>query len=408
MQSLVNFARGWVRLVVCGAFPERLLNLCAQRDLTFWGVAWVDSQTMCLTLLRRDMGKLGELARRAGCTVEVKQRAGLPTFLGRFRKRYAFLLGLSLSVLTICLASNFVLTIDVTGNERVPDAVILTKLRQLGLRTGVYGPKLDTKQIALDAQLALDDLAWMSVNLYGTRVQVVVRETVEPPQLLEQDGVSDLVAGEGGLVLSVDAVEGQAKVGVGDMVAPGDILISGTVTMEGPQYSDVPPSYLYVRAAGTVWARTWRTVSATIPICATVKEYTAEAKTRWSVGIFDRRINFYRNGSISGKNYDKISKTHTAVLPGGQVLPISLTGETLRFWKPAQVQVDTVAAQELLEHQLSGHLEQLVGQDGTVVAVDWSARIADGVLTVTGVAECEEQIARPTPRRNIGGEQTAG
>ena len=291
-----------------------------------------------------------------------------------------------------------------TGNERVPDAVILTKLRQLGLRTGVYGPNLDTKQIALDTQLALDDLAWVSVNLHGTRVQVVVRETVEPPQLLEQDGVSDLVAGAGGLVLSVDAVEGQAKVGVGGMVAPGDMLISGTVTMEGPQYSDVPPRYLYVRAAGTVWARTWRTVSAAIPIHTTVKRYTDEAKTRWSVGIFDRRINFYRNSSISGENYDKISKTHTAVLPGGQVLPISLTRETFCFWKPAQVQVDTVAAQELLEHQLSDRLERLVGEDGRVATVDWSARIADGVLTVTGVAECEEQIARPTPTRNIGGE----
>ena len=404
MQSLVNYARGWVRLVVCGAFPERLLNLCAQRDLTFWGVEWVDSQTMRLTLLRRDMGKLEELARRAGCIVKVEHRAGLPTFLGRFRKRYTFLLGLSLSVLAICLLSNFVFTIDVTGNERVPDAVILTKLRQLGLRTGVYGPNLDTKQIALDTQLALDDLAWVSVNLHGTRVQVVVRETVEPPQLLEQDGVSDLVAGAGGLVLSVDAVEGQAKVGVGGMVAPGDMLISGTVTMEGPQYSDVPPRYLYVRAAGTVWARTWRTVSAAIPIHTTVKRYTDEAKTRWSVGIFDRRINFYRNSSISGENYDKISKTHTAVLPGGQVLPISLTRETFCFWKPAQVQVDTVAAQELLEHQLSDRLERLVGEDGRVATVDWSARIADGVLTVTGVAECEEQIARPTPTRNIGGE----
>lgn len=404
MQSLVNYARGWVRLVVCGAFPERLLNLCAQRDLTFWGVEWVDSQTMRLTLLRRDMGKLEELARRAGCIVKVEHRAGLPTFLGRFRKRYTFLLGFSLSVLAICLLSNFVLTIDVTGNERVPDAVILTKLRQLGLRTGVYGPNLDTKQIALDTQLALDDLAWVSVNLHGTRVQVVVRETVEPPQLLEQDGVSDLVAGAGGLVLSVDAVEGQAKVGVGGMVAPGDMLISGTVTMEGPQYSDVPPRYLYVRAAGTVWARTWRTVSAAIPIHTTVKRYTDEAKTRWSVGIFDRRINFYRNSSISGENYDKISKTHTAVLPGGQVLPISLTRETFCFWKPAQVQVDTVAAQELLEHQLSDRLERLVGEDGRVATVDWSARIADGVLTVTGVAECEEQIARPTPTRNIGGE----
>lgn len=408
MQGLVNYARGWVRLVACGPFPERLLNLCAQRGMTFWAVEWLDGQTLRLTLLRRDMGKLEELAQRAGCTVQVEHRAGLPTFAGRFRRRYAFLAGLSLCVLAICLLSNFVLTIDVTGNERVPDAVILSQLRQLGLRTGVYGPKLDTKQIALDTQLALDDLSWVSVNLLGTRAQILVRETVKPPALLEESGVSDLVAEAGGLVLRVDAVEGQAKVKAGDMVAQGEVLISGTVTMEGPLYSDVPPRYLHVRAAGSVWARTWRTVSAAIPLTATVKEYTGADRSRWSLTVFDRRINFYRNGSISWAEYDKISKTRTAVLPGGQVLPLSLTRETLRRWQPARVQLDTVAAQELLETQLRGRLEQLVGEDGRVVTVDWSARIADGVLTVTGAAECEEQIARLAPYPNIGGEPAAG
>lgn len=398
MQGLVNYARGWVRLVACGPFPERLLNLCAQRGMTFWAVEWLNGQTLRLTLLRRDMSRLEELAQRAGCTVEVEHRAGLPAFAARFRRRYAFLVGLGLSVLSICLLSNFVLTIDITGNERVPDAVILSQVRRLGLRTGVYGPNLDTKQIALDTQLALDDLSWVSVNLYGTRAQVVVRETVEPPDLLDESGVSDLVAEAGGLVLRVDAVEGQAKVNVGDMVTTGDVLISGTVTMEGPQYSDVPPRYLYVRAAGEVWARTWRTVSAEIPLTATVKEYTGADKSRWSVTLFDRRINFYGNGSISWDKYDKISKTHTAVLPGGQVLPLSLTRESLRQWEPAQVQVNPMAAQELLESRLRTQLEQSVGEDGKVVTVDWSARIAHGRLTVTGVAECEEQIAR-----NIGG-----
>lgn len=404
MQGWVNYARGWVDLTVCGPFPERFINLCAQQGVTFWGVEWLDGQTLRLTLLRRDRKKAGELADRAGCTAELGHAAGVPAFLVRFRRRYAFLLGLTVSVLCVCLLSNFILTIEVTGNERVPDAVILSQARRLGLRTGVYGPKLDTKQIALDTQLALEDLSWVSVNLYGTRAQVVVRERVEAPELLKKDGVSDLVAGAGGLVLRVDAVEGQAKVKAGDTVSPGDILISGTVTMEGPQYSDVPPRYLHVRAAGSVWARTWRTVSAVIPVETTVKEYTGQEKSRWAVTLFERRINFYGNGSILWENYDKISKTHGAVLPGGQKLPFSLTWETLRRWTPVRMQVNPTAAQELLEARLTQRLEQLVGEDGRVVTVDWSARISNGLLTVTGVAECEEQIGRPTPVREIGTE----
>ncbi|MBE6973325.1 MAG: sporulation protein [Ruminococcaceae bacterium] len=394
MQGWVNYARGWVFLTVCGPFPERFINLCAQQKVTFWGVEWLDGQTLRLTLLRRDRKKAEELAARAGCTVELGDSAGLPAFLVRFRRRYAFLIGLTASVLCVCLLSNFVLSIEVTGNEQVPDAVILSQVRRLGLHTGVYGPKLDTKQIALDTQLALEELSWVSVNLYGTRAQVVVRERVEPPELLEKEGVSDIVSEAGGLILRVDAVEGQAKVKVGDMVMPGDILISGTVTMEGPQYSDVPPRYLHVRAAGSVWARTWRTLSAVIPVETTVKEYTGADKNRWSVTIFGRRINFYGNSSILWEDYDKISKTHCAVLPGGQRLPFSFTRETLKRWTPVRVQVNPTAAQELLEAQLKRRLEQLVGEDGRVVTVDWSARISGGMLTVTGVAECEEQIGR--------------
>ena len=147
-------------------------------------------------------------------------------------------------------------------------------------------------------------------------------------------------------------------------------------------------------------------LKATIPITTTVKEYTGTEKTRWALRFFDRSINFYRNSSISWADYDKIKKTHTAVLPGGQVLPVSLIREKLFQWQPAQVRVDVSAAQALLEEQLHQRLLDLVGEDGTVVTVDWSARVADGVLTVTGMAECEEQIARPTPARKIDGENS--
>ena len=92
MQGWINYARGWVHLTVYGPFPERFVNLCAQQGVTFWGVEWLDGQTISLTLLRRDRKKAEELAARAGCTVELGHSAGLPTFLLRFRKRYAFLL----------------------------------------------------------------------------------------------------------------------------------------------------------------------------------------------------------------------------------------------------------------------------------------------------------------------------
>lgn len=402
MQSAVNYARGWVRLQAVGAFPERLLNLCAQHRVTFWAVEWRDGQTLALTVLQGHLPRVEKLAPRAGCDLTVEGRDGVPSFLTRFRRRYAFLVGLFLSVLLVCIGSRFVLTVEVTGNEQVPDAAILSQLRREGLRPGVYGPRLDAKQIAVNTQLAVDELSWVSVNLYGTRAQVVVREKQPPPKLLEQEGTSDILARAGGLILEIDAAAGQAKVRPGDMVAQGDVLISGTVTMEGPMYSDIPPQYLYVHADGRVWARTWRTVRAAMPLTVTTKRYTGKERSRWSLTVLDRCINFFRNSSILWAEYDKISQTHTATLPGGQVLPLSVTRQRLKQWESVPVSVDLTSAQLMLEQQLTEELKRQVGEDGQVVCVDWSARVADGVLTVTGVAECREQIGENTAGKPTG------
>lgn len=78
-------------------------------------------------------------------------------------------MGLALTLCAVAFLSRFILVIEVSGNEQVPTAVILSQLRQLGVRPGVYGPSLDRQQIAQEALLELEGLSWMGINLHGTR-----------------------------------------------------------------------------------------------------------------------------------------------------------------------------------------------------------------------------------------------
>ena len=71
MKRLMNFLRGMVTLSVTGPFPERLINLCAQEEIDFWAVTWLDMNTLRLTTRRRTLALLGELAERVGCQVQV-------------------------------------------------------------------------------------------------------------------------------------------------------------------------------------------------------------------------------------------------------------------------------------------------------------------------------------------------
>lgn len=216
------------------------MNLCAQEQVPCWGLEWVDEHALRLITLRQKLRRLEELAQRVGCEIEIEDSRGLPAFLRRFRKRYAFLVGLALSVAAVCILSRFILTIQVTGNEQVSSATILSQLRQQGVRPGVYGPSLDRKSIAQRVLLEMPDLSWMSINLYGTRLEVVVREAVKAPELDREEGYYDVVSQADGIILQVEPLAGEALVAEGDTVAKGEVVISGLVSMPPPQYSDLP------------------------------------------------------------------------------------------------------------------------------------------------------------------------
>ena len=409
MKRLMNYLLGVVRVRVTGPFPERLLNLCAQGGVPFGGVEWMDGHTLRLTARRRALGRLTELAGRVDCQVEVEGRRGLPEVLGRFRTRYAFLIGMAFALCAVGVLSRFVLTIQVTGNQQVPTAVILSELRRLGVRPGVYGPALDRKQLAQEALLELDGLSWMALNLHGTRLEVVVREAVKAPERVDTAENVDLIAEADGLVVKVEPELGDSLVEPGDTVAAGDILISGTVTLEPPMYSDAPERYYQVHARGRVWARTWRTLTAAIPLEAAVKDYTGRERSVWSVQLFGRRVEIFGTTSISWSEYDKITTVRQAALPSGDLLPLSLVRETVREYEPRTVQVDRDAARELLEEELLARLEEQIGPDGTVSAYQCTARETGGRLEVTLTAECREEICAERPGRPLppSGEATS-
>ena len=394
MQKIINFFRGSVLYTVTGAFPERFLNLCAQNAVAFWGLEWLDDHTLRLCFARKDAKKVRTLAEKVMCQAKAARRAGVPFFLAKFRRRYAFLAGLALAVAAVCVLSRFILTIEVTGNRAVSTAVILSELNRQGVRVGAYGPSIDEKVVSQEALLRIPALSWMAVNLHGTRAEVIVREKVPKPDIVDRTVPSHVVSAATGIITHMEVLEGQPLFQEGDTVLAGEILISGVIDVPEPQYADTDLGTRITHAMGNVWARTWRTLEARIPLEAQVKRYTGEEVTRYSLGILDRRLNFYGNSGISLDTYDKITSSHSLTLPGGRVMPLVLRVERYRGYATEPVALDAEAARTLLEERLLERLDGLVGEDGEVLRTDFTVREENGILVVTLLAECREQIGR--------------
>lgn len=404
MQWIINLLRGYITVEVWGAFPERLLNLCAQNGVGFWGLDWVDETTFRFNVSFRSYRRLEALARRAMCELRGPRRAGLPALALSLRRRWAFVGGLALFLLTLCVLSRFILLVDVEGNETVPTAVILEELSRLGLKTGVYGPALEEKEIANAALIELKELSFLSVNLYGCRAQVQVKEAEPRPELLDQSVPADIVSTAPGIITQLTATSGQALFQRGDTVVEGDVLITGFMDLPEVTFSETDSGMYIVRAAGQVWARTWRTLRAKIPLTAQAKEYTGRTQTRLAVDILGNRVNFYENSGISYAQYDKITQTSTLTLPGGIRLPLSLIRETAREYAPLPVELEQEEAAALLRDSLRRDLDDVLQTtEGECLRLDYTEAVEDGFLIVTLLAECHEQIGRTVEREgNVG------
>jgi len=403
MKRLINWLLGYAVVRAEGAFPERLLNLCAQNRLPFWALCWLDETSFTLKVRIKDLRRLEEYAQRAMCSLTVRQRRGGAAALLRWRRRWGFVAGVALAFLAVAVLSRFVLVVEVTGNERVPSAVILSELQRLGVRPGVYGPALDRTELANEALLALPELSFLSLNLYGTRIEAVVREADPAPQLLDEKTPADVVAAADGIILDIHTSAGRPMFQDGDTVAEGEVLISGDVELRKPEDSKVDIGRLRVRAAGEVTARTWRTLEASIPLTAPVKTYTGRSRTAYGGKVLWKRVDFPGSGGIPYEQYDKII-TMSPLSIFGRDLPFALTKTVCREYTLQEQPVDAGAARAMLERALAVRLDAALSESkGEALRTDFTAREENGLLIVTMLAECREQIGRTVEREGETG-----
>lgn len=399
MKKLINLLRGYVELEVSGAFPERLLNLCAQDRVQFWKLCWIDETGFTFRIALKDRGRLDELAQRSMCELKEKGRRGAAVVAeGIIAHRWGFVAGIALCFLAVSFFSRFLLVVEVTGNETTPTAVILSQLRRAGVRPGAYGPAIREMEAANDALRGLPELSYLAINIYGTRAEVVVHEAEKKPELLDETVPADIVAKADGVIEDIHTDAGRALFQDGDIVAKGEVLITGDLDLKEPEGGTMDLGHLIVRAVGTVTARTWRTLEETIPVTVTAKEYTGEERTGWSIKILGLDLDFFQNSSISGGRYDKITRTEQ-LAPFGRPLPLWVSSTTLRGYELADREIDRDGAEAQLTEALLARLDEMMeAGGGEVLSTEFSVREENGRLTVTLLAECREDVGRTVER----------
>ena len=378
---------GYARLEVCGVHPERVLNACAAAGIACTASEPVDAYTLRITVRARCAETAAELARRCQCEVKTLYRRGLPQLLRRAARYRGACAGLLVAVLAVLTSSLFIWRIDVTGNETLTTGQILRCLDECGVRPGTYWPALSNDLVRNDMILCLPELRWLTVNVHGSRAEVIVREKDPLPDITPDDTPVSIYASATGVILSMDVYAGEARVVPGAAVEPGDVLVSGAVTDLG---GDVRP----VCARAEIRARTRQELTGQIALTESEKQSARGGRTRWALRAGKKRINFYQNSGISDAECDKITYEYPFAIRGVFTLPFSLVRERVQPYRTADAPVSEDAARASLEQALLQQLRETIGADGAIISYETAAETTGNVLTVTLTAECEQEIGR--------------
>ena len=243
-----------VRCLVTGEETLRFVNLCRNNGIKLRHLIRKENAIQ-MEIDAENFKKLRPLVRKTHVKIHILNRHGPAFFFYRHKRRWWFLLGMTVFAGMIYMLSLFVWQIDIDGNRKYTDALILQALAQMDVKTGCRKSEIDLPEIEEELRIMYNEITWVSASIAGTKLQIELREgdlkisgssgggqtgNVKRVENREnnpktQNGESEtdlpanLVADEDAIITNLVVRRGTVAVRYGDEVKKGDVLIEGKV-----------------------------------------------------------------------------------------------------------------------------------------------------------------------------------
>lgn len=330
MMKFIRFIFGYVKFKASGGFTERFINLCRISGIKLWNMQ-TQNDCFCAETSINDYRKIKTCAKKSGMSVRITQKSGLPFLYKSISNRIGLLLGIAIVCFCVFFYTRSVWVIDVQGNEKIPSEQIITLLSDNGLNLGTLKKNINNKKFKLLIYDEIPDIAWVNLNIDGSRLSVDVREAVEKPQNRDSDAVCNIVASKDGVIDKAVVYEGENQTIIGEGVTKGELLVSGVI------YHESVKKTTFHRSRADIFAFTQ--AEKTVKVSKNQKKvsYTGKEKMFKELNIFRISFPLYIFTNVFESN--EVSHINKPLKLGGKTLPISIN-----YYNVKQTQVEKYKA----------------------------------------------------------------
>ncbi len=351
-EKLIKRARGYFTVSIYDSFAESALNECANAKIDIWNVRR-NGKALIFCSSAGNLKRLEAVLTKAHIAYEIISKTGLNYLIKKYRNRYALALGAVLASAFVFFMSSFIWSIKIEGNVNLTDEEILEVLDEVGFSEGIIKKKINYYALYQRVILKKPEIAWMAINIKGTRAEVQILERELPPVIDDSTEPSNIIATESGIIEEMQVFAGTPLVKVGQAVEKGDVLVSSAVT-------NLDGSVKYVSAKAEIIARTGYTLRYTCPDKISTFTQTGRTVQKYRLKILSFTLNLAFNSRIPYARYDKIIKDNQLCLGEDYYLPIHLICDTYSELSVTETKLDESAQLEMASRALNESLEEML------------------------------------------------
>ncbi len=386
--NLTLFLCGSCRLQVEAEHRLAAMNLCMQMGFAYTDFCWREDGCVQFSCSAASAKTFLAACRAREIPISVIARRGLPSFLARLAKRPGLIVGAALGIALFIFSGLFVWDVQVSGNEKITQQQVIEELRAAGFGVGSYLPGLQIRQLENRVLMSSENIGWLSINLDGTVAHVQILEQVNGEEKGETaaKNPANLIAARDGQIEYLALYRGNAVVTVGQAVKAGELLVSGL-------YDSQNAGFRYTRAAGSVMARTERTLEIEIPLQYEQKIYRESILREIELHFFNFSHKIFKNSRNSAAMCDIIKYEFDFPRLGQNRLPLSFSRTVARLYELLPATRTQEEALDLCYEQLEYELAALSGSV-QLLQKEITTEIREDRVVLICTVSCIEDIAQ--------------
>lgn len=292
-----------------------------------------------ITINNKDTNKLEK--NFSNYNIDVISYDGVKKYKNILKKYYVTIIFNLIGFFLILFLSNIVIDINIVHKNKKTINMLYSELFDNKIKTPSFKKKYDEIQKIKNNILKRhhNDLEWLEIKNVGMKYIVNAEERIIT-NTNDEKKYCNIIAKKDALIRSINTINGLTIVNNDEYVKKGRILISGDISLN----NDIKNR---VCADGVIYGETWYTVSITIPLNLTKKEYSG--KKRYNIA--------YENS----KYYKKIFRPQFSKYDNEKKKIFSLFNFSLYFEKEYEYneKMKKLTDEELLNYGINLALEKI-------------------------------------------------